>query len=296
MQRTQSILLAIPAALLALTATSLMGDEHDKKTDVTISEPVQVPGGVVLQPGTYMFILNNSSSNRNIVEIKSEDGKQLYAMMFTTRAARVNRTAKTVLTFYEMPQGAPQALRQWFWPGDYDGQEFLYPHSQAVKIDQATNQTAPEVADQEYAKLNNAPNSASSDNQSTTSDQTVETATQTTTIADSTQQSVQSQPAQSDQAQLNDSQQDQSAAQVNTPADTAPATQTLAQNDPPASQSINLTPASPQDGASQDASSQNAAGASNTLPQTASPFPLAGLTGLLFLATGAALRFARQRA
>jgi hypothetical protein len=144
---------AIPLALLSFAGRPLLGDDHDKKTDVTLTESVQIPGGTVLAPGTYMFILNNSSSNRNIVEIKSEDGKQLYAMLIAQRAARVNRTGKTVLTFYEMPAGSPPALRQWFWPGDADGQEFLYRHDEAARILQSSHQTVPEATDQEYLNL-----------------------------------------------------------------------------------------------------------------------------------------------
>ena len=167
MQLSKTAMLAAPLALVALTTAPLFGDDHDKKTDVTISQAVQVPGGIVLQPGTYMFILEDSASSRHIVEIKSEDEKQLYAMMFTTRAKRVTPTSDTVLTFYEMPAGQPVALRQWFWPGDYDGQEFLYPHNQAVAMDQSANQKVPEVSDQDYSSLqdrgfsNNYPNAAS---------------------------------------------------------------------------------------------------------------------------------------
>jgi hypothetical protein len=55
-------------ALLALAASpNLFGDDHGKKTDVTITEPLQVPGAV-LQPGTYMFILLNSSSDRHTLK------------------------------------------------------------------------------------------------------------------------------------------------------------------------------------------------------------------------------------
>ncbi len=302
MQRIKAILFAVPVALAVLGATALFSDEHDKKTDVTISDPVRVPGGVVLQPGTYMFILANTSDSRNIVEIKSDDGKQLYAMIFATRAARVKRTDKTVLTFYEMPQGEPMALRQWFWPGDYDGQEFLYPHNEAVKIDQATNQTVPETADQDYAKLNNSgfstnyPETSStqssaavlnSDDQAQSQTQSAATVSQTaaeTTVSDSSQQAVVSQPAQSDQAQS-----DQAVAQVNAePApqpQTAAQNETLAQNEPP----NNLTPPPIQDATATPNSDQ-------TLPQTASPFPSVGLAGLLLLTSGAMLRFARQGA
>jgi hypothetical protein len=311
MQRIKPILFAVPVALAALGATALFSDEHDKKTDVTLSEPVRVPGGVVLQPGTYMFILANTSDSRNIVEIKSDDGKQLYAMIFATRAARVERTGKTVLTFYEMPQGEPMALRQWFWPGDYDGQEFLYPHNEAVKIDQATNQTVPETTDQDYAKLNNSgfstnhpgtsstqPSSSTqssaavlnSDDQAQSQTQSaaaISQATTETTVSDSSQQAVVNQPAPSDQVESTQTQSSQAVAQVNAEPAPAPQTsnETLAQNDPP----NNLTPPT----------SQDAAGVSNSdqaLPQTASPFPSVGLAGLLLLTAGAMLRFARQGA
>jgi hypothetical protein len=152
MQRIRTVF-AIPMALLSLVGGPLLGDDHDKKTDVTITESVQIPGGTVLAPGTYMFILNNSASNRNIIEIKSEDGKKLYALVIAQRATRVDRTGKTVLTFYEMPAGSPPALRQWFWPGDSDGQEFVYRHDEATKILKASHQTAPEASDQEYLNL-----------------------------------------------------------------------------------------------------------------------------------------------
>lgn len=139
--------------MLSIAVTPLLSDDHDKKTDVTITEPVQIPGGTVLAPGTYMFILNNSASNRNIVEIKSEDGQHLYAMILAQRATRVDRSSKTVLTFYEMPNGAPSALRQWFWPGDADGQEFLYRHGEAATIGQMSHQSVPEASDEEYLNL-----------------------------------------------------------------------------------------------------------------------------------------------
>ena len=78
-------------------------------------------------------------------------------MVLAQRAHRVDRTGKTVLTFYEMPAGTPPALRQWFWPGDSDGQEFLYRHDEAAKILQSSHQTAPEATDEEYLKLREAP-------------------------------------------------------------------------------------------------------------------------------------------
>ena len=139
----------VPMALLLLAAAPIFGDDWDKKTDVTISRPVQVPG-TILQPGQYVFVLLNSDSDRHIVEIRSEDGKHLFATIFTAAARRVEPSDRVVLTFYEMPQGSPDAVREWFWPGEYDGQEFLYARSEAAEISRASHETvlvAPERKD-----------------------------------------------------------------------------------------------------------------------------------------------------
>ncbi len=142
--------LAMPLGLAALLGAPLFADNYDKKTDVTFSEPVQVPG-TVLQPGKYMFILLNSSSNRHIVEVKSEDGKHLYAMFMTTAAHRIEPSDKVTINYYEMPAGTPMAIRQWYWPGDLDGQEFLYSHKDAAAIAQATKQKVSEASEEDLA-------------------------------------------------------------------------------------------------------------------------------------------------
>jgi hypothetical protein len=152
MKKAKLVGVAVPVAFLLLAAApSVFGDDHDKKTDVTFDRPVQVPGAV-LQPGTYMFILMNAV-DRHIVEIRSEDGKTLYATTFATAAQRLKQTDKVVLTYYEMPAGSPDAVREWFWPGDYEGQTFLYPHLKAAEIGAATHQTVPEAPDQDPAAL-----------------------------------------------------------------------------------------------------------------------------------------------
>jgi LPXTG-motif cell wall-anchored protein len=138
--------LALSSAVALLTAgAGLFADDHDKKTDVTTNVPIEVPGGVVLQPGTYMFKLMNVTGDRHVVQISSEDGKQTYAVTFTAAARRVEPTNKTALTFYEMPNGQPEAVKRWFWPGDYDGEEFLYTQKRAAEIAKLTNEKIPEA-------------------------------------------------------------------------------------------------------------------------------------------------------
>jgi hypothetical protein len=152
MKRIGVSTIAAYCTLLVAAGPNAFGDDHDKKTDVTITEPTQVPGAV-LQPGTYMFILLNSSSDRHIVEIKSEDGKHLYSMSFATAASRTVRTGKVILTYYEMPAGSPPALRQWFWPGDFEGQELLYPKNEAASISAASHHKVPELTDEEADRV-----------------------------------------------------------------------------------------------------------------------------------------------
>src|SRR5258708_5242714 len=108
----------------------LKADEYDRKTIISISQPLEVPG-VVLPPGKYVMRLFNSSSNRHIVQFMNEDQNRQMALTFAIAAERIRPTGKTVLAMYEGSQGAPPALRTWYYPGDNVGQEFLYPHRQA---------------------------------------------------------------------------------------------------------------------------------------------------------------------
>ena len=55
-------------------------DEWNKRTEFTFSEPVDIPGHV-LTAGKYVFELADNSSDRNIVEIFSQDsnGKEAWS-------------------------------------------------------------------------------------------------------------------------------------------------------------------------------------------------------------------------
>lgn len=269
MQRNTILRMAVPVALIALAATAskTFADDHDKKTVIQVSEPVQAPGGVVLQPGKYVLILLNSSSNRNIVEIRSEDASHLYATTFTTRANRVQRTGDVVVTYYEMPAGSPPALRQWFWPGDYDGQEFLYPHKQAQEISQASNQKVPELPEDQSANQPDAVSAAPAAPAAPAADSNAVASTETVNAAP---------PAQAPQTDASVS------AQVDTSVSTQPSVQQdrqLAQVTPPAD--TNSTPAA---SPAVDQSSSQSSNADSALPQTASDLPLFVMFGFVSIA------------
>jgi hypothetical protein len=114
----------------------------NKKTIVTFSQPVEIPGvgAQVLPAGKYVFKLMDSLSDRNIVQIFNEDQTQVYATILAIPNYRLRATDKTVMTFRERPAGSPEALRAWFYPGANWGQEFVYPKTRAIELAKLTNQ------------------------------------------------------------------------------------------------------------------------------------------------------------
>jgi len=132
--------LVAPCGLLLSFALVAFASDYDKKTVITLNEPVIVAGvqTVTLQPGTYVLRLMNHESNRNIVEIFNEREDHLYALVLAIPNYRLEPKDKTVLRFWETPEGNPVALRAWFFPGDNWGQEFVYPKGFAATIARQT--------------------------------------------------------------------------------------------------------------------------------------------------------------
>src|SRR6201998_1009108 len=134
-------------ALIGLAiAPGVKADDWNRKTVITFSGPVEIPGvhlkgWGVLPAGTYVFKLVDSQSDRNIVQIFSADEKTVYATILAIPNYRLKATGKTVMTFRERPAGQPEALRAWFYPGRNWGQEFVYPKAVAIEIAQSTKTT-----------------------------------------------------------------------------------------------------------------------------------------------------------
>jgi outer membrane biosynthesis protein TonB len=106
-------------------------DSWDKKTTLTINEPVQVRDRL-LEPGTYVFKLLNSPSDRHIVQIFNEDQSHIIDTVLAIPNYRLEPTGNSRFGFWETPPGYAKALRAWFYPGDNFGQEFPYPKHLAV--------------------------------------------------------------------------------------------------------------------------------------------------------------------
>jgi hypothetical protein len=128
-------------ALVAIVGIAGAGivtaDQWDKKTVITIDEPMQLPNAM-LQPGTYVIKLHDSQANRHVVQVFDKDEKHIVTTILAIPNLRLHPTGKSVFAFWEVPAGKPKALRAWFYPGDNFGQEFAYPKEEAVVIT-ATN-------------------------------------------------------------------------------------------------------------------------------------------------------------
>ena len=105
------------------------GDWWNQQTSVTFNAPVQVPSQV-LPPGRYIFKLADSQSDPHIVQIFTEDRRDLVATIQAIPAYRMNLTGDTLMTFKERTSGSPEAVSRWFYPGHLAGLAFVYPEDQ----------------------------------------------------------------------------------------------------------------------------------------------------------------------
>jgi hypothetical protein len=137
---TKTRVLFSSLALLAAAGftTPASADQWDKKTIMTINEAVQVPNKV-LEPGTYVFKLADSQSDRHIVQIFTQDEKHIVTTILAIPNYRLKPKGKTEFDFWETPAGQPRAMRAWFYPGDNFGQEFAYSAAMSTQISASNN-------------------------------------------------------------------------------------------------------------------------------------------------------------
>jgi hypothetical protein len=138
---TTALCIALVGTMSAPTAKA---DDWNRKTTVTFSAPVEIPGvhlkgWGVLPAGTYVFKILDSQSDRHIVQIFNKDETTIYATILAIPNYRLKATDKTVITFRERAAGEPEALRAWFYPGRNWGEEFVYPKAKAMELAKTTN-------------------------------------------------------------------------------------------------------------------------------------------------------------
>ena len=114
-------------------------DEWNQKTIFTFSGPVEIPGRV-LDPGTYVFKLADSQSDRNIVQVFNKNETHLYGTFLAIPDYHLKLSGHPIITFEERAAGSPEAVKAWFYPGDNYGHEFVYPKVKAMALAKANNQ------------------------------------------------------------------------------------------------------------------------------------------------------------
>lgn len=257
--KTLSIAFCLVLLGAAFLPTQSRADEWNKKTVITISAPLAVPGKV-LPPGTYVLKLQDSPADRHIVQIFNEDESQIQATVLAIPNYRLEPSDKTQLAYWEMPAGQPRALKAWFYPGDNFGQEFAYPKELATTIAQANNASVPTVGDNNQVAMT-AP-----------SGKTQATVTQPA-LAPAPEQ-----PATGNENNAGTMAENQQ-----------PAAPPSAETQP---QPAQPSPAP----ATNENAATNMGSAGRALPRTASPFPLMGLAGLLSVGAAFVSRAIARRA
>ncbi len=120
--------IAVATGLLVFPAQA---DQWDKKTVITVDQPIQVTDKL-LEPGQYVFRLLDSNSDRHIVQIFNGDQTRIIDTVLAIPNYRLEAKGNSRFTFWETPPGSAPALRAWFYPGDNVGQEFRYPKQLAM--------------------------------------------------------------------------------------------------------------------------------------------------------------------
>jgi hypothetical protein len=138
-----------------VVAHRAQADEWDKKTVLTVNQPIQV-ADKLLEPGKYVFKLLDSSSDRHIVQIFNDDQSRLINTVLAIPNYRLQPTGDSRFAFWETPRGNARALRAWFYPGDNFGQEFPYPKHLAT-IETASVTTSPQIPAAQTHPVETAP-------------------------------------------------------------------------------------------------------------------------------------------
>ena len=126
-------------ACMALLSTNANAQtKWNEKTILKFSNPVQIPGKT-LQPGSYVFKLADSRSDRNLMQVYDQSGMNLVATTTTVPIKRAEPNGDVVLNFADTPGSEPVALKAFFYPGTLYGHEFVYSDAEAREISQRTH-------------------------------------------------------------------------------------------------------------------------------------------------------------
>ena len=114
--------------LLGLLATSSTGAMTAHRTTYfTFSGAVEMPRGVSLAAGTYIFEVANPNGGSDVVRVLSRDRKQTFLMGLTRGVDRPRGSnLDATITLGETAPGAPPKVKAWYPESETHGREFIY--------------------------------------------------------------------------------------------------------------------------------------------------------------------------
>lgn len=316
MGRISTTLTAICAAtLLTATIASTQGTLADRKTIVTFSGPVSVPG-TTLPAGTYVFRLADSAANRHIVQIFDRDEAKIVTTLLAVPAERNEPEGDPVVSFKETPSDRPPAVRYWYYAGEKGGNEFVYPRAQAMMIARASGESVSAFdtdatdldawtkgsvttvsADTSSASTASTTSATTTSTTSTASATTAATTTEPTTTASTASTTTAPTTSASTSTASTTTAPTTTVATTTAPATTAPTT-TAPATPEPAPTPVVTTPTpepAPTPMITTPPSQPEPVGTSGReLPRTASELPTVGLIGLIALAGALGVRMVRR--
>jgi hypothetical protein len=99
--------------------------DGNQMTEFNFAVPVKLPGNTIFPPGTYRFVLSNWDADTNTVMILNDRWDPVKTLE-TIPIERSKPTVESMLAFVGEPGQLP-ALTKWFFHGQTEGHEFVYP-------------------------------------------------------------------------------------------------------------------------------------------------------------------------
>jgi hypothetical protein len=120
-----------------LTAAS-PAEQWFKKSVITLTDLSEVPG-MVVEPGTYVLKADEQSAfSRTTIELLNQDETLTLTTFVAVADHRQRPDYDTVFSYFPGVTNGPKPIQTWFYPGDMNGYEFVYPKARAKEIAQVT--------------------------------------------------------------------------------------------------------------------------------------------------------------
>lgn len=268
------------AFVLAMPASA---QTSDQRVLFSFNQPVTLPGKT-LPAGKYLFRIHDSFSNRQVVQVFSEDGRQIYATFLTIPAQRFEPTSEPEIRFMETPENTPPAIKTWWYPGNPIGHEFIYPKEQALRLARSASQpvltTEAETTDKSTTEEIRSADLARVSASGSESEVTAEAKPAASTPSGTAQEG----QLASSTIKLPESA---------VPSSPAPTTGSQAASDATSAQTQTASASTSSSNQSESATTRRSQ--RTTLPETATSLPLVGAIGAAMLATGFGLWVWRAR-